>query len=407
MFDRFTARARRVLFHARSEASQLGSRAIEPEHMLLGVLHEAHGLGSRILARTGDLNDIRSDIVGRVTSREKVPESDEIPFSDSCKGALEYAVEEADRLSHSHVGTEHLLLGLLHEGRSVAAEVLAARGVRIEAVREAIVELLSGEPPEPPGPPSTPGNTYKWPWIPFVPSRMVHILHSGAQWPTPPVINFTGTHFSAFGFTVEDIIVRAWEGSRWHVEIPPALRNGARFDFLMVLPEPEPFASCLALLQPAVEQQFGVHVTCETLVRDIYRLTKTESRGHMLKRYPDPEPGVGFGMLSFSVFRGRPQDAPMFPLDPFAVHSVPLFYLVNWFEEILNGQVIDETGLPGIYGFELKEPVITPETFIQLLREEAGLVITRDRREIPTLIVRRREADMQAFEPSQPSRAVL
>src|SRR4030095_7162669 len=117
------------------------------------------------------------------------------------------------------------------ERTGVAAEVLAARGVKIEAVREAIVNLLShGEQPEPPGPPGTPANTYKWPWIPFVPSRMVHILHSGAQWPTPPVINFTGTHFSAFGFTVEDIIVRAWEGNRWHVEIPPALRTGARFD---------------------------------------------------------------------------------------------------------------------------------------------------------------------------------
>lgn len=57
----------------------------------------------------------------------------------------------------------------------------------------------------------------------------------------------------------------------------------------------------------------------------------------------------------------------MFPLDPFTVHSVPLLVLVNWFEEILDGQVIDETGLPGIYGFELRKRVNTPEAFIQLL----------------------------------------
>jgi uncharacterized protein (TIGR03435 family) len=397
MFDRFSARAARVLFHARSEAGQLGSRVIEPEHMLLGVLDEGRGLGSRILARTSDdLGHLRSEIVGRLTSHEKVPETDEIQLSASCQRVLQYAVEEADRLTHDHIGTEHLLLGLLREEQGLAAEVLAARGLRIEGVREAIVESLNrGEQPEPPGPPPTPANTYKWPWIPFVPSRMVHILQSGAQWPTPPVINFTGTHFSAFGYTLEDIIVRAWEGNRWHVEIPPALRNGARFDFLMVLPEPEPFASCLALLQPAVEQQFGVHVTRETLVRDVYRLTKTESRGHMLKRYPDPDPGVAFGMLSFSVFRGRPQDAPMFPLDAFAVHSVPFMYLVNWFEEILGGQVIDETHLPGIYGFELKECVDTPERFIQILREEAGLVMARDRREIPTLVVRQKVAEQE------------
>jgi uncharacterized protein (TIGR03435 family) len=398
MFDRFSTRAARVLFHARSEASQFGSRAVEPEHMLLGVLDEGRGLGSRILARTSDdLGHLRSEIVGRLTRHERVPETDEIQFSASCQRALQHAAEEANRLLHDHIGTEHLLLGLLHEEHGVAAEVLAARGVKIEAVREAIVELLShGEQPEPPGPPGTPANTYKWPWIPFVPSRMVHILHSGARWPTPPVINNPGSVFSAYGFTLEEIIVRAWEGNRWHVEIPRALRNGARFDFLMVLPEPEPFASCLALLRPAIEQQFGVHVTRETLVRDVYRLTKTESRGHMLKRYPDPDPSVGFGMLSFSVFRGRPQDTPMFPLDAFAVHSVPLMYLVNWFEEILGGQVIDETHLPGIYGFELKERLDTPEGFIQLLREEAGLVIARDRREIPTLVVRQTEAEYES-----------
>jgi hypothetical protein len=82
----------------------------------------------------------------------------------------------------------------------------------------------------------------------------------------------------------------------------------------------------------------------------------------------------------------------MFPLDPFTVHSVPLLVLVNWFEEILDGQVIDETGLPGIYGFELRKRVNTPEAFIQLLGDEAGLVITRQQREIPTLIVRQRQA---------------
>ena len=63
-------------------------------------------------------------------------------------------------------------------------------------------------------------------------------------------------------------------------------------------------------------------------------------------------------------------------------------FLVNWFEEILGGQVIDETGLLGIYGFELKERVNTSEALTQLLRDEVGLVITRERREIPTLIVR-------------------
>jgi uncharacterized protein (TIGR03435 family) len=390
MFNRFTSRAAQVLFYARSEVSQLGSSAVEPEHILLGLLDEGKGLGSRILARTGvALDDFRSDILRRLTAREKVPESDEIPFSASCERALQYSAEEADRLLHSHIGTDHLLLGLLREERSVAAEVLAARGLRIEAVREAIVELLSrGEEPEPPAPPGTPANTYQWPWIPFVPSRTVHILYSGMRWPQQPAINHAGTVFSAYGFTLEDIIVRAWEGNRWHVDITPGFRDDARFDFLMVLPQQEAVATCLGLLQSAIEQHFAVHVTRERRMRDVYALTHTHPRGRMLWRYPDPEPGTGFSSLVFSVFMGRSKDAPMFPLDAFAVHSVPFAFLVNWFEEILGGQVIDETGLPGIYGFELKGRVNTPEALIELLREKGGLVITRERREIPTLIVR-------------------
>jgi uncharacterized protein (TIGR03435 family) len=394
MFNRFTSRALQVLFYARSEVSQLGSSAVEPEHILLGVLDEGKGLGSRILARTGGtLEDFRSDIVRRLMSREKISKSDEIPFSASCERVLQYAAEEADRLLRHGIGTEHLLLGLLREERSVAAEVLAARGLRIEAVREAIVKLLSnGEQPEPPGPPLTPANTYQWPQIPFVPSRTVHILYSGMRSPQPPAINHAGSVFSAYGFTLEDIIVRAWDGSRWHVDITHGLSDDMRFDFLMVLPQQETTATCLGLLQSAIEQHFAVDVKLERRMRDVYVLTNTNTRGQMLRRYPDPEPGTGFSLAAFSVFMRRSPDAPMFPLDAFTVHSVPFLVLVNWFEEILGGQVIDETGLPGIYGFELKERVNTPETFMQLLRNEAGLVITRQQREIPTLIVRQRQA---------------
>jgi hypothetical protein len=133
-------------------------------------------------------------------------------------------------------------------------------------------------------------------------------------------------------------------------------------------------------------------------MRDVYRLTNTNPLGRMLWRYPDPEPGTGFSRVVFSVFMGRSTDAPMFPLEGFAVHSVPFTFLVNWFEEILGGQVIDETGLPGVYGFELKERVNTPEALIQVLRDEAALVMTREQREIPTLIVQQRQRNMEANE---------
>ena len=213
----------------------------------------------------------------------KSPESDEIPFGASCERVLQYAAEEADRLLHTGIGTEHLLLGLLREERSVAAEVLAARGLRIEAVREAIVKLLSGgEQPEPPGPPPIPANTYQWPQIPFVPSRTVHILYSGVRSPQPPVINHAGTVFSAYGFTLEDIIVRAWEGSRWHVDITRGLSDDTRFDFLMVLPQEETTASCLGLLKSAIGQHFDVgRQTRETPARclcvDEHQVPRTDA----------------------------------------------------------------------------------------------------------------------------------
>ena len=92
----------------------------------------------------------------------------------------------------------------------------------------------------------------------------------------------------------------------------------------------------------------------------------------------------------------------------FAVHSVPITFLVNWIEETLGRQVINETDLPGIYGFELKKRVNTPEALIQLLRDGAGLVITRDRRGTPTLIVRQRQRNvklMKAIGLSQSHRA--
>ena len=390
MFSRFTQRARQVLFYARSEVSTFGSRALEPEHILLGMLDDGEGLGSRILAQSGGpLDDVRSEIVGRMTSGARIPESAEIPFSASCQRVLEYAVEEADRLSHDHIGTEHLLLGLLREEPSIAADVLAARGLKIDAVRQTIVEWLGRtEQPEPPGPPMAPANTYRWPQIAFVPSRAVHILYSGMRSPGQPVVNHAGPVFSAYGFTLKDIIVRAWEGNRWHLDITPGLGDDTRFDFLMVLPQEETTATCLGLLKAAVEQHFAIDVTLERRMRDVYRLTNTSSRGQMLRRYPDPEPGSALSLVPFPVFMGHTPDTPMFPLDAFTVHSVPFFLLVGWFEQILGGQVIDETDLPGIYGFELKERVDTPDAFVQLLRDEAGLVITRQQREVPTLIVR-------------------
>ena len=144
MFERYTERARRVLFFARYEASQLGSISIETEHLLLGLIREGKGLTSRIFARSHlSLESIRKEIEGRTVFREKVSTSVEIPFSTETNRVLQFAAEEADRLLHNYIGTEHLLLGILREERSVASTILSEKGMRLSAVREDIVHLLN------------------------------------------------------------------------------------------------------------------------------------------------------------------------------------------------------------------------------------------------------------------------
>src|SRR6187399_376350 len=144
MFERYTERARRVLFFARYEATQLGSTLIETEHLLLGLIREGKGLTSRIFARSHlSLENIRKEIEGRTVFREKVSTSVEIPFSAETKRVLQCAAEEADRLLHNYIGTEHLLLGILREERSVAASILMEKGMRLHTVREDIVQLLN------------------------------------------------------------------------------------------------------------------------------------------------------------------------------------------------------------------------------------------------------------------------
>ena len=136
MFERYTEKARRVIFFARYEASQFGSPYIETEHLLLGLLREDKALTNRFLRSHASIESIRKQIEGRTPVREKVSTSVDLPLSQECKRVLAYAAEEAERLSHKHIGTEHLLLGLLREDKSFAAEMLHERGLRLSALRE-------------------------------------------------------------------------------------------------------------------------------------------------------------------------------------------------------------------------------------------------------------------------------
>ena len=152
MFERYTESARRSLFFARYECSQLGSMQIDTEHVLLGIIREGVGLTGRLLARADvEPAALRDEICGEAAGAEKVATSVEIPFSESTKRVLRHAAEEADRLGHGYIGTEHMLLGLLREESSKAATTLTRHGVTLDAVRADVT--LFGDTQGPAGDP--------------------------------------------------------------------------------------------------------------------------------------------------------------------------------------------------------------------------------------------------------------
>jgi acetyltransferase-like isoleucine patch superfamily enzyme len=143
MFERYTEKARRVIFFARYEASQVGATHIETEHLLLGLLREDKALANRFLRGDGSADSIRRQIEGHTTIRERIATSVDLPLSDECKRILASAAEEAEKLGHKHVGTEHLLLGTLREEGCSAASILQERGVEADQVRDELSRMTN------------------------------------------------------------------------------------------------------------------------------------------------------------------------------------------------------------------------------------------------------------------------
>jgi Clp amino terminal domain, pathogenicity island component len=146
MFERYTEKARRVIFFARYEASQYGSPAIETEHILLGLLRENKGLAFRFLKPPGGYEALRSRIDEHSEKRKPTSTAVDLPLSDESQRVLKHAEEEAERLAHRHIGSEHLLLGLTCEEKCFAAELLRDCGFNPQTLREELTQ------PSVPGP---------------------------------------------------------------------------------------------------------------------------------------------------------------------------------------------------------------------------------------------------------------
>ena len=143
MFERFTDRARKVMALANQEAQRFNHEYIGTEHILLGLVKEGSGVGANVLKNLDvDLRKVRLEVEKLVKSGPDMVTMGKLPQTPRAKKVIEYAIEEARNLNHNYVGTEHLLLGLLREQDGVAAQVLMNLGLRLEDVRDEVLNLL-------------------------------------------------------------------------------------------------------------------------------------------------------------------------------------------------------------------------------------------------------------------------
>ena len=149
MFDRFTDRAKKVMNLARQEAQRFNHEYLGTEHILLGLVQEGSGVAANVLRNMQiDLAKIRTEVEKLVKSGPSMVTMGQLPFTPRAKKVLELSMEEAGNLGHNYIGTEHLLLGLIKENEGIAAKVLTNLGVKLEDVREEVLEFLGAEPGE-------------------------------------------------------------------------------------------------------------------------------------------------------------------------------------------------------------------------------------------------------------------
>jgi ATP-dependent Clp protease ATP-binding subunit ClpC len=147
MFERFTEHARHVMELAGREAQRFGNEYVGTEHLLWGLAKETQGVAATVLEHLHvDLKPLRREVDALLKTRPHVESVEKLPQSAHAKEAIQYAIEEARALHHNYVGTEHLLLGLMCNSETVAAQVLANLGLTLDAMRDEVRRAVASEP---------------------------------------------------------------------------------------------------------------------------------------------------------------------------------------------------------------------------------------------------------------------
>jgi uncharacterized protein (TIGR03435 family) len=408
VFEHFTETARRALFFARWEAGRLGSESVESEHLLLGLIRETRGIASQVFARSPlSLEDIRKELERGKSPGQGAP-PDENRLGAEVRRILQFATEEADRLLHQAIGTEHLLLGILREERSAAASILMAHGMRLHAVRDDIVLIKSAE-------------------LPFDLRQLGELRGRGAKRPdlprafgvhiaptrkTPGEASDNGgdDYWALEGFDIKTALSKVFGSAEElfpeaRIEMPSSFDPRERYDFLLVLTPNEGPEERHRLMQQGIETYFRVSVARESRPMDVYVMTAPNGQNPSI-RDADQFDGGGMGAASLE-FAVPAFDAESPTMESFQVRFPTLASLrkavsvggisvsngtmegfCHTLEEVLDRVVVDETGLKGRYDIELHGD---PADFNELLRrlsEQLGLVLTPGRRDVTMLVVR-------------------
>jgi len=399
MFERYTERARRALFFARYEASQLGSVTIETDHLLLGLIHEGKGIANKLLARARlPLDKIRAAITDRAREGAKFSTSVEIPFTEETKRVLLLAGEEADRLLHNYIGTEHLLLGILREEGSAAAAILMQLGLRLNAVREDLVQLLHDRSaPDLEGDFGSVGA-----------DAQVSESSSFLEVRISPASSAGVSTSGGPGLWVADCDLRTLlsiicDCPMARVELPSWLdkRERHRFSIRCAPEQPEPMRNRLMLAW--IEVHFHIVVTREARLMDVYALTAPDGLSPSVKEARGEDGGIGtFGSMFYLERTGdetpRPESLDAFLRDKpaalvnIAASNATLGEFGQLLEPGLDRFVVDETGLTGRYDLQVTGEATSTDEFRQRLRDQLGLVLTPASRNVTMLVARDAEA---------------
>jgi uncharacterized protein (TIGR03435 family) len=414
VFERYTEAARRVLFFARYEADRMKSVSVESEHLLLGLIRETEGAVGRLLARADIAPEtIRKDIDGLRPRQQGLP-SDENRFGDEVKRILWLAAEEANRLLHPDIDTEHLLLGILRDDNSVAASILATHRMRINKVRDEIVLIHSEQAAAPRHDGLRPELRPYRPPRPDLPRAFgAHIVPTkkksgeGSE-------NGGDDYWALEGFQLKAVLSRVFGSHEalfpeTHIELPSSMDPRERHDFYVVLAPHDRREDRNRLMRQGIERYFRVTITHESRPMDVYVLTAPDGQTAAI-RDAAQSGGGGVGFSGFSFEFALPDGEPPSPESFRSLYQTPesmrnaivsggsiggisisngtMEEFCTALEQGLDRPVVDETGLGGRYDIELLGGHTSTSEFLQRLRTQLGLHLTPTRRDVTMLVVR-------------------